>query len=81
MLRVDYSPPQLFQRLQLADNSGAVWSRYEINYRTSWTPSTAALASFINNSNTTSTLSDGTVVQQQQDLRTVLKAKLDPDII
>ena len=81
VLRVDYSPPQLFQRLQLADNSGAVWSRYEINYRTSWTPSTAALASFINNSNTTSTLSDGTVVQQQQDLRTVLKAKLDPDII
>ena len=81
VLRVDYSPPQLFQRLQLADNSGAVWSRHEINYRTSWTPSTAALASFINNSNTTSTLSDGTVVQQQQDLRTVLKAKLDPDII
>jgi hypothetical protein len=79
VLRVDYSPPQLFQRVQ--QGNSVVWSRHEINYRTSWTPSTAALASFINNSNVTSTLQNGVVVPQQQDLRTVLKAKLDPDII
>jgi len=81
VLRVDYSPPQLFQRVQLANNSGAVWSRHEIDYRTSWTPSTAALAGFINNGNVQTTLQTGVVVPQQQDLRTVLRAKLDPDII
>ena len=79
VLRVDYSPPQLFQRVQQGNN--AVWTRHEIDYRTSWTPSTAALAGFINNSNVTSTLQNGVVVSQQQDLRTVLRAKLDPDII
>jgi hypothetical protein len=81
VLRIDYSPPQLFHRVQLANNSGAVWTRQEIDYRTSWTPSTAALAGFINNGNATSTLSNGTTVQVQQNLRTVLRAKLDPDII
>ena len=81
VLRADYSPPQLFQRVQLANNTGAVWTRHEIDYRTSWTPSTAALASFINNGNATSTLSTGTVIPVQQDLRTVFRAKLDPDII
>jgi hypothetical protein len=81
ILRVDYSPPQLYERKQLANNSGAVWTRYEIDYRTSWTPSTSVLAEFINNATATSTLSNGVVVPQRQDLRTVLKAKLDPDII
>ena len=81
ILRIDYSPPQLFKRAQLENNTGAVWKRYEIDYRTSWTPSTAALASFINNADTNTTLTDGTVVPQRQDLRTVLRAKLDPDII
>lgn len=81
VLRADYSPPQLFQRVQLPNNTGAVWTRHEIDYRTSWTPSTAALASFINNGNTTSTLSTGTVIPVQQNLRNVLRAKLDPDII
>jgi len=81
ILRVDYSPPQLYERVQLANNSGAVWTRYEIDYRTSWTPSTSVLAEFINNATATSTLSNGVVVPQRQDLRTVLKAKLDPDII
>lgn len=82
VLRVDYSPPQLFQRIQLANNTGAVWTRYEIDYRTSWTPSTATLAAFINNGNATSTLSDGTTVKIQQNIRTVLQPpKLTPDII
>lgn len=81
LLRVDYSPPQLFQRTQLPNNSGAVWTRYEIDYRTSWTPSTSVLASFINNANVISTLSNGVQVQQQQNLRTAVRAKLDPDII
>ena len=81
VLRVDYSPPQLFQRVQQPDNSSAVWIRREINYRTSWTPSTSTLAGFINNATTETTLQDGSVVPQRQDLRTVLRAKLDPDII
>ena len=79
VLRVDYSPPQLFQRVQ--QGSSIVWTRHEIDYRTSWTPSTAALAGFINNGNVQTTLQNGVVVPQQQDIRTVLRAKLDPDII
>jgi hypothetical protein len=82
VLRVDYSPPQLFQRIQLQNNTGAVWTRYEIDYRTSWTPSTAQLAQFINNGNATSTLSSGTVIPVQQNIRTVLVPQpLNPDII
>ena len=81
VLRVDYSPPQLYERVQLADNSGAIWTNRQIDYRNSWTPSTSTLAGFINNGNVQSTLQNGVVVPQQQDLRTVLRAKLDPDII
>jgi hypothetical protein len=81
VLRVDYSPPQLYERVQLADNSGAIWTNRQIDYRNSWTPSTSTLAGFINNGNVQSTLQNGVVVTQQQDLRTVLRAKLDPDII
>jgi hypothetical protein len=81
VLRVDYSPPQLYERVQLADNSGAIWTNRQIDYRNSWTPSTSTLAGFINNGNVQSTLHNGVVVPQQQDLRTVLRAKLDPDII
>ena len=65
VLRVDYSPPQLFQRVQ--QGSSIVWTRHEIDYRTSWTPSTAALAGFINNGNVQTTLQNGVVVPQQQD--------------
>ena len=82
VLRVDYSPPQLFQRIQLQNNTGAVWTRYEIDYRTSWTPSTAQLAQFINSGNATSTLSSGTVIPVQQNIRTVLvPSPINPDII
>lgn len=80
VLRVDYTPPQLYQRVELESNV-RVWKLHEIDYRTSWTPSTNALASYINNAGTETTLQDGSVVPQRQDLRMVLKAKLDPDII
>lgn len=80
LLRIDYTPPQLFQRVQLADHQN-VWKRHEIDYRTSWSPANTVLESFINNGNVSTTLQDGSVVPQRQDIRTVLKAKLDPDII
>lgn len=73
-LRSDYSPPQLFRR------ESNKWVRVQINWRNKWQPATQTLVSFINNTNTT-VLTDGTTVQQQQNLRTVIKPKLDPDII
>ena len=81
ILRVDYNPPQLFARELVPGTDTAVWKRYSINYRKSWTTSNDALASFINNGAATSTLQDKSVIKVQQDLRQVLKAKLDPDII
>jgi hypothetical protein len=80
VLRVDYSPPMLYQRVELPDTS-RIWRLHEIDYRTSWTPSTDALASYINNVTATTTLQDGSTVPQRQNLRDVVKAKLDPDII
>lgn len=73
-LRTDYNPPQLFQR-----ESGK-WIRIQTAWRSPWLPATETLVSFINNSNVT-TLTDGTQVPQQQNLRKAVKAKLDPDII
>jgi hypothetical protein len=73
-LRTDYSPPQLFSW------SNGIWTRVETKWRTPWLPANELLVSFINNTNTTD-LQDGTTVTQQQNLRTVMKAKPDPDII
>ena len=73
-LRTDYMPSILYERT--ADK----WRRVEINYRQPWLPANELLATFINNTNQT-TLTDNTVVPQQQNLRTAVKAKLDPDII
>lgn len=73
-LRSDYSPPQLFRR------EASKWKRVQINWRNKWQPATQTLVSFINNTNTT-VLTDGTTIQQQQNLRTAIKPKLDPDII
>lgn len=73
-LRTDYNPPQLYKR-----ESGK-WLWIQTAWRNPWLPANQTLVSFINNSNTT-TLTDGTTIQQQQNLRTTLKPKLDPDII
>lgn len=81
ILRVDYNPPQLFARELVPNTQTAVWKRYSINYRKSWTVPNDALAGFINNGTATSTLQDKSVIKVQQDLRQVLKAKVDPDII
>lgn len=73
-LRSDYSPPQLFQR------ESNKWVRVQINWRNKWQPATQTLVSFINNTNTT-VMTDGTIVNQQQNLRLAGKPKPDPDII
>ena len=72
-LRMDYMPPVLFQR------ESNRWRKVEINYRSEWLPAGRVLASFINNKNTT-TLTDGTVAPERQNLRTTVTPKLDPDI-
>lgn len=79
ILRVDYNPPILFKRVQVKPNVN-VWKKHEINYRKSWTPANRVLESFINN-NTTTTLQDGSTIDERQNLRTAIKPKLDPDII
>lgn len=73
-LRTDYSPPQLFQR------TASSWVRIQTAWRNPWQPANQTLVSFINN-DTISTLTDGTKVPEKQNLRDVVKPKLDPDII
>lgn len=73
-LRTDYSPSVLYKR------EANKWVRTEVNYRESWLPANRVLATFINNKKT-STLTDGTTIQEQQNLRTAIKPKIDPDII
>lgn len=73
-LRVDYVPPVLFKRETHS------WVKIETNYRAEWLPAGRVLASFINNKNTT-TYTDGTQAPVKQNLRTAVKAKLDPDIV
>jgi len=73
-LRTDWSPPQLFQY-----NNG-IWKWRQTDFRNQWLPANQGLVSFINNK-TITTLSNGTVLPEQQNLRTVVKPKLDPDII
>jgi hypothetical protein len=72
-LRTDYSPPQLFKR-----DSGK-WTRVQTAWRNPWQPANQRLVSFINNTNIT-TLTDGSQIAEQQNLRTAIKPKLDPDI-
>lgn len=81
-LRTDYVPNMLFRRDAVGNTVAGTgkWIRCEINWRDSWQPANRILTSFINNS-TQTTLQDGSVIPEQQDIRTALKAKLDPDII
>ena len=80
-IRTEYMPALLFRREKGKITGHGIWVRTEVNWRTSWTPAHALLTTFINNQDTQTTLQDGSVVPEQQDLRLVLKAKLDPDII
>jgi hypothetical protein len=72
-LRIDYVPPVLFRR----DSSR--WVKQEVNYRSDWLPAGRVLASFINNRQNT-TLTDGNVAPERQNIRTAIKPKMDPDI-
>lgn len=73
-LRTDYRPPQLFKR------EANKWIRIQTAWRNTWKPANEILTSFINNTNIT-TYTDGTKAPEQQNLREVVKPKLDPDII
>jgi hypothetical protein len=73
-LRTDYNPPQLFQRSEKS------WIRIQTAWRNPWQPANQKLVSFINN-DTITTLTDGTTVPEKQNLRDVIKPKIDPDII
>lgn len=80
-LRTDYIPNMLFRREEGTIAGTGKWVRIEINWRAPWQPANRILTSFINNKDTQTTLQDGSVIQEQQDLRKAVKAKLDPDII
>lgn len=79
-LRTDYIPNMLFRREAGPTTGTGKWIRTEINWRESWQPANRVLTTFINNK-TETTLTDGSVVPEQQDIRKVVKAKLDPDIV
>lgn len=80
-LRTDYIPNMLFRRDAGPVRGTGKWVRCEINWRAPWQPANRILTSFINNKDTETTLQDGSVIPEQQDIRKVIKAKLDPDII
>ncbi len=80
-IRTDYMPAILFRRVKGNVTGNDIWIRKEVNWRTSWTPANSLLSKFINNQDTQTTLQDGSIISEQQDLRQVLKAKLDPNII
>lgn len=80
-LRTDYTPNMLFRRDAGTVKGAGKWIRCEINWRAPWQPANRILTSFINNKDTETTLQDGSVIPEQQDIRKVIKAKLDPDII
>lgn len=73
-LRTDYNLPILFER------KSSSWVRVETDWRTPWVQGNRGLDSFINNTNTT-TLADGTTINEQQALKDAVKPKLDPDIV
>ena len=73
-LRTDWAPPQLFTF------KNGVWTWIQTDFRNQWLPANDTLVSFINNKNIT-TLSNGTVLPEQQNLRTAIRPKLDPDIL
>jgi hypothetical protein len=79
-LRTDYMPAMLFRRDAGAVVGTGKWIRTEINYRESWYPANRLLTTFINNT-AQATMSDKTVRPEQQNLRTAVTSKLDPDII
>lgn len=79
-LRTDYSPPQLYVRNKSEKSKYGYWHRLEIDYRRSWLPAGRILDSFINNTRTT-TLNDGTKINEQSDIKNAVAAKIDPDII
>ena len=73
-LRTDWAPPQLF------NYQNGVWTWIQTDFRNQWLPANDTLVSFINNKNIT-TLSNGTILPEQQNLRTAVRPKLDPDIL
>lgn len=79
-LRTDYLPSMLFKREAGKVLGTGKWIRVEINWRQSWQPANDVLTTFINNDKIT-TLQDGSTTPERQNVRTALKAKLDPDIV
>jgi len=80
-IRTDYMPAMLFLRKKGNIDRCGIWVRVEVNWRTSWTPAHALLTTFINNGNTMNTMTDGTVVNEQQDLRLVLDPRSNTGIV
>jgi hypothetical protein len=77
-LRTDYEPNVLYRYTVSGTNSSsASWVRQELDYRQQdWSMASRVLLSFINNNKTT-TLNDGSIVQQKQPLSQVVKPKAD----
>ena len=80
-IRTDYMPAILFRKEEGKIKNCSIWVRIEVNWRTSWTPAHALLTTFINNGNIQNTMTDGTVVNEQQNLRLILQPKSNTGII
>jgi hypothetical protein len=78
-LRTDYEPNALYCYTipPTIRSSTGIWLRQELDYRQQdWSMASRVLLSFINNNKTT-TLNDGTTVQQRQPLSQVVRPRAD----
>lgn len=69
-LRTDYEPNILYRKC------GRHWLRIEVDYARTWRTAHRILESFINNKNKT-TLNDGTIIDQKQDIKKAVKPRAD----
>jgi hypothetical protein len=72
-LRTDYNPPQLYRKEEHK------WKKIQTAWRNPWLPANQTMASFINNDKQT-TLTDGTVINEQQNIQDVIAPKKDPNL-
>lgn len=73
-LRTDYNPPRLFKRIIDENNSGR-WLLTEFDNRTKWTGVPSLLLHHINN-DITITKNDGTIMNQKQNIKDLVKARV-----
>ena len=74
-LRTDYNPPRLFKRIINGETKQGRWQLTEFDNREKWTGVSNLLLHHINNDSTMK-LNDGSVVEQKQNIKDLVKARV-----